>query len=57
MKNITLDDKQVKELADYVAKRKASNNAPGMLNDFIKEYMYSYDRAYAVIKDLNKIES
>lgn len=57
MKNVTLDDKQVKELADYVAKRKASNNAPGMLNDFIKEYMDSYDRAYAVIKDLNKIES
>ena len=57
MRDTTLDLNQIKELADYVAKRRASNNAPGMLNDFIKEYMYSYDRAYAVIKYLNKIES
>ena len=26
MKNITLDDKQIKELADYAAKRSASNS-------------------------------
>ena len=35
MKNVTLDDKQVMELADFVAKRIASNNAPVMLKDFI----------------------
>nr|WP_297934453.1 hypothetical protein [uncultured Lachnoclostridium sp.] len=57
MKNTTLDDKQVKELADYAAKRCASRNAPGMTTDFIEEYMREYDKAYATIKSLNKRES
>lgn len=58
MKNTTLNEEQIKELADYAAKRSASNSVrPGEVNKFVEEYMKEYDKAYATIKFLNKTES
>ena len=54
MKNVTLDDKQVKELADYVAKRSASvGSQPLQVKTFVKKYMETYTEAFNEISELN----
>lgn len=54
MRDTTLDLNQIKELADYVAKRSASvSSQPLQIKTFIKKYMEAYTEAFNEISELN----
>lgn len=47
MRDTTLDLNQIKELADYVAKRSASvGSQPLQIKTFVKKYMETYTEAF-----------
>ena len=49
MRDTTLDLNQIKELADYVAKRSASvGSQPLQVKTFVKKYMEAYTEAFKV---------
>ena len=55
MYDSTLDNDQIKELADYVAKRKVSSlTQPLQVNEFIEKYMETYTEAFETICKKNK---
>ena len=55
MENTILNPEQMKELADHVAKRRASAiTQPLEVRDFIKEYMKAYTDAYDEISQINE---
>lgn len=55
MENITLDSEQMKEIADYAAKRSASAiTQPLEVRNFVKEYVKAYMNAYDEISQINK---
>ncbi len=54
MRDTTLDLNQIKELADYVAKRSASvGSQPLQVKTFVKKYMETYTEAFNEISELN----
>ena len=54
MRDTTLDLNQIKELADYVAKRSASvGSQPLQVETFVKKYMEAYTEAFNEISEIN----
>ena len=55
MKNTTLNPEQMREIADYAAKRSASAiTQPLEVRNFVKEYVKTYMNAYDEISQINE---
>ena len=55
MYDTRLDHNQIKDLSDYIARRKATSvTKPSETNKFIVEYSRTYSEVFAKLLDLNK---